>query len=141
MLRSPSPGNPNCRPSAACCQVFRRPRDNLEPATSRVHYPATRLLSRRARSFPMAVDRRILETLESCRPGSDDLEGIEFADVAERIERDAELASLASAIERWDLAVTAAIDDVAVPEGLGARLLERLSVRPAKSSTASEDAA
>lgn len=76
----------------------------------------------------MAVDRRILETLESCRPGSDDLEGIEFVDVAERVERDAALASLAATIERWDVAVSDAMVDVSVPTDLRARLLKRLAV-------------
>ena len=74
----------------------------------------------------MTIDRRTLEGIESCRPGSDDLQSPELADVAARVENDAESRSVYDRVQKWDAAVSKTMDQVDVPTGLAERILARL---------------
>jgi len=73
-------------------------------------------------------DQRIIEALEVCRPGSDDVADPALRILAEAIEADPELAQLYARLQEVDGRVAAAFADVPVPEGLEGRLLERLGV-------------
>lgn len=75
-------------------------------------------------------DPRIIEALEVCRPGSDDLADPALRVLAEAIEADPELAQLYARLQEVDRRVAAAFADVPVPEGLEGRLCQRLGVAP-----------
>lgn len=72
------------------------------------------------------MDKRILESIESCRPGSQDLESIELADVAARVEQDANVRAVYERVQRADKALRRAMEQVAVPTGLAERILAQL---------------
>jgi hypothetical protein len=72
------------------------------------------------------MDKRLIEGIESCRPGSDDLHADEMADVRQRVERDPAAAEAYLRAQRWDAAVTSVLEEVHVPEGLASRLLAGL---------------
>jgi hypothetical protein len=72
-------------------------------------------------------DPRLLEALEACRPGSDDLAQPEMAGLASRLAESAELDELRARLQRLDVALADAFHDVPVPEGLEARVLARLA--------------
>lgn len=74
----------------------------------------------------MAIDRRILEGIEACRPGSDDLQSAELADIAREVESDPQALAAYKAVQDWDAAVSAAVEQVAVPSGLAERIVDRL---------------
>src|SRR5581483_8659248 len=73
------------------------------------------------------MENRIREGLEACRPGSDDLRSPELADVAAAVDGNGEVRSLHQRLQNWDVAISNAMEDVPLPEGLAARLLARLS--------------
>jgi len=76
-------------------------------------------------------DPRILELLEACRPGHDDLADPAMAPLAAELAAHSELASLRDRLEEVDGAIGQAMHDVDVPEGLAERLLAGLGERPA----------
>jgi len=85
-------------------------------------------------------DQRIIEALEVCRPGSDDLADPALCVLAEAIEADPELAQLYARLQEVDRRVAAAFADVPVPEGLERRLLERLGVASDQGVSPGEEA-
>ncbi len=76
-------------------------------------------------------DPRILELLEACRPGHDDLADPAMAPLAAELAAHEELAGLRDRLEEVDGAIGQAMHDVNVPEGLADRLLARLGEQPA----------
>jgi len=72
------------------------------------------------------MDRRIIEGLEACRPGSDDLHLPELSDVERRVELEPEARIAYERIQAWDAAVCDAMEQVPVPSGLAERILGRL---------------
>ena len=79
----------------------------------------------------MAIDRRIIEAIEACRPGSGDLRGADLADVARLVDADPEVRGLYDRVQHWDAAVTSAMQEVSVPAGLAERILARLNAERA----------
>jgi len=79
---------------------------------------------------PPADDPRILEALEACRPGSDDLSDPAMAMLAARMAGSPELDSLYERLQRLDKVLADAYQDVPVPEGLADRILARLRESP-----------
>jgi hypothetical protein len=73
-------------------------------------------------------DRRILEAIEVCRPGSNDLAEPALGFLAEKLATDASLRDLYERMQRVDARLAAAFRDVPVPERLAQRLLEHLAV-------------
>ena len=71
--------------------------------------------------------REILEAMESCRPGSDDLFDPALAPLVEVLTLDANFADRFRQQQHVDAAVASAFRDVAVPDGLAERLLGRLA--------------
>jgi hypothetical protein len=86
-------------------------------------------------------DQRIIEALEVCRPGSDDVADPALGVLADAIEADPEVAQLYARLQEVDGRVAAAFADVPVPEGLEGRLLERLGVASDAGVSADEAAA
>jgi len=84
-------------------------------------------------------DQRIIEALEVCRPGSDDLADPGLRILAEAMETDAGLARLYAQLQEVDGCVAAAFADVPVPEGLETRLRERLGIAVDRSGSLAED--
>jgi negative regulator of sigma E activity len=76
---------------------------------------------------PPNRDPRLLEALEACRPGSDDLEDPAMALLAEQLAADPELAELAERLTRVDASVAEAFGDVPLPDGLAERITARLA--------------
>lgn len=74
----------------------------------------------------MRDEQQILEAIDACRPGSDDLSAAELADVAAQVAGDRTLGELYRKVQTLDGKVAAAIDDVPVPADLAIRLLKRL---------------
>ncbi len=73
------------------------------------------------------MDRRtILEAIDACRPGTDDLNAEHLAGAKEQIEHDPRLSELRRRAEKLDETIQAAFHDVPLPEGLQLILLERL---------------
>ena len=72
-------------------------------------------------------DPRILEALEACRPGSDDLQDPAMEPLARQIGVFPELGILYDRLQRTDRAVAEAFQRVHVPAGLAARILTRLA--------------
>ncbi len=71
-------------------------------------------------------DERILEAIESCRPGSDDVADAGLAYLAAALAADPELDGLYQRTQQVDAVVAGCFRDVPVPEGLRQRLLDRL---------------
>jgi hypothetical protein len=71
-------------------------------------------------------DPRIIEAMEACRQGSDDLADPDLAFLAAHLAADPELNEVHQRLERLDRATADAMGDVPVPEGLADRLLSRL---------------
>jgi hypothetical protein len=72
-------------------------------------------------------DPRLVEAMEACRPGSDDLSEPALAFLAERLAADGELREAFDRLQRVDRAVAEAFRDVSVPDGLADRIAARLS--------------
>ena len=72
------------------------------------------------------MERRIIEGIESCRPGSDDLLAPELADVAQCIEFDSQAGDAYQRAQKWDASVSRAMEQVEVPAGLSERILAAL---------------
>jgi len=79
-------------------------------------------------------DLRLLEAMEACRPGSDDVADPDLAYLAAYLAANPELDEIYERLQRLDAAVVKAFGDVPVPEGLAERILDRLKqagVQPA----------
>jgi len=72
-------------------------------------------------------DERILEAIEACRPGSDDVADPALAYLAARLAVDPELEDLYDRLQRVDGLLAGCFRDVPVPEGLQQRVLDRLA--------------
>lgn len=72
------------------------------------------------------MDKRIIEGIEACRPGSEDLRSPDLADVARQIAQDPEARAYYERVQAWDARIAAAIHEVSVPAGLSERILDRL---------------
>jgi hypothetical protein len=79
------------------------------------------------------MDRRIIEGIEACRPGSDDLQSADLSDVARRVKDDPAVQADYQYVQTWDAAIAGAMEQVGVPSGLAERILDRLAA--AESST------
>ena len=72
-------------------------------------------------------DVHILEAIEACRPGSNDLSDPGLAFLATELAARAELDDAYERLQRLDAMLAVAFKDVPVPEGLGQRILARLA--------------
>lgn len=81
------------------------------------------------------MDKRTIEGIESCRPGSDDLRQLDLGEVAENVQRDAEVRACFERTQLWDAKVAAAMQQVEAPAGLAARLLTALASSEPAGST------
>jgi len=71
--------------------------------------------------------QEMLEAMESCRTGSDDLSDRAFAELADALADDGELRVHFQRVQETDAAIKAAFADVPVPPGLAERLSHRLA--------------
>lgn len=74
----------------------------------------------------MAIDRRTLEGIEACRPGSDDLQSPQLSDVAREVESNPEAQAAYRRVQAWDAAIAGALEQVPLPAGLAERILDQL---------------
>lgn len=72
-------------------------------------------------------DPRVIEAMEACRPGSDDLSDPGLAFLAAELAASPELDDAYERLQRVDSAIRSAFADVSVPDDLAARILHRLS--------------
>lgn len=82
-------------------------------------------------------DARLVEAMEACRPGSDDLSDPGLASLAERLAAGGELKDMFDRLQQVDGSLGEAFRDVPVPDGLADRIAARLSATgeaPAASS-------
>ena len=70
--------------------------------------------------------KRLLEMLEACRPGHDDLAQPELQPLADELTRDERLQTAWARSQRHDAEIARAMLDVATPAGLLDRLLATL---------------
>ncbi|MGD9722387.1 MAG: hypothetical protein AB7O59_12860 [Pirellulales bacterium] len=75
----------------------------------------------------MTIDRHTLEQIDACRPGSVDLQSAELADLQRQVAEDPQVQSVYARTQKWDAAVVAATQRVAVPDGLADRILQALA--------------
>jgi hypothetical protein len=85
------------------------------------------------------MEKRIIEGIEACRPGSEDLHSPELSDVARAVQQDPDVRALYERVQKWDAAISSSIDQVPVPQGLAERILDRL--RLAAAAPASQEKA
>ena len=71
-------------------------------------------------------ERKIQEAMDACRPGSDDLHLPELKPLADSLPSDPARQVAFARVQRLDVRLGAAVRDVAVPEGLAARILGRI---------------
>lgn len=76
-------------------------------------------------------DPRVLEAMEACRAGSDDLADPELQFLADELKSDPHLEVVFQRIQRADRALASAMDNVPVPADLPSRLLAALAVSAA----------
>ncbi len=72
------------------------------------------------------MEKRLIEGIEACRPLSDDVHWAELSEVARGVQDDPQTRVVYQRIQQWDAAVSATMEQVPVPAGLGDRILERL---------------
>ena len=77
------------------------------------------------------IDERLLEAMEACRPGSDDLADPAMAELDAELSANRRLAARFQRLQKLDLSLAGAIQDVPVPPGLRDRLLAALVVEAA----------
>jgi hypothetical protein len=68
----------------------------------------------------------LIEALEACRPGSNDIDSPEFSPLAAELAASPRLDELYERLQRVDAAVAGAFADVPMPEGLAERILARV---------------
>ena len=74
------------------------------------------------------TDERLLEAMEVCRPGSDDLADAAMADLVAELGRNRKLGVVFVRLQKVDAVLAGAIQDVPVPPGLCDRLLAAMAV-------------
>ena len=74
------------------------------------------------------VDRQLLERIDACRPGSEDLHDPALSPLADELAESRAKRDLYDRVQAFDGAIGEALEDVSVPEGLSERLLARLAV-------------
>jgi hypothetical protein len=78
----------------------------------------------------MMIERRILEALDACRPGSDDLHSVdhpELAEAAALLREDAAVQEAFARVQHFDRRILAAMEEVELPTGLADRVKARLA--------------
>jgi hypothetical protein len=80
------------------------------------------------------MDKQLIESIEACRPGSDDIASPDMGDLARQIEQDPQVRALYERVQKWDAIVSATMEGVAAPEGLAERILNRLHSQAAVST-------
>jgi hypothetical protein len=75
---------------------------------------------------------RICDALESCRPGSNDLDAPDLADIAAQVAQNPHWEEVYERIQNIDLKISAAFQDVEIPAGLEQRLLASLKIAEAE---------
>lgn len=81
------------------------------------------------------MEKRIIESIEACRPGSDDVASPDMVDVARQIQQDPQVRLLYERVQKWDAAVSVTMEEVGAPEGLADRILDRLRSQAAVSTS------
>ncbi len=81
------------------------------------------------------MERRIIEGIEVCRPGSDDLQSPELVDVAQCVEFGSQARAVYERAQKWDASVSRAMEQVEVPAGLAERILAALGQQSAPSES------
>jgi len=76
-------------------------------------------------------DKRILEAIDACRTGSDDLSMPELHELAGRIEQDADVQALFDQSQRLDAMIGEAFEEVPVPNGLAEQISASLGAMDA----------
>jgi hypothetical protein len=89
----------------------------------------------------MTHEHRILEGIDACRPGGDDLRDPDLVHVAEELARNPRARELYDRSQQVDAAIAAAMGDVAVPEGGASRVLARLAAAAQTGASASDQSA
>jgi len=84
-------------------------------------------------------DMHLLEAIEACRPGSNDLSDPALAFLATELAARAELDDAYERLQRLDAILAEVFDDVAVPEGLQDRILCRLAATASPRQDAADD--
>ena len=88
------------------------------------------------------MDKRIREGIEACRPGVDDLLDaelaslIELADAARAVGEDPNARLLRERVQKWDVAISASMEQVPLPTDLAQRILERLQAADSPAGSA-----
>lgn len=83
------------------------------------------------------VDRQLLERIDACRPGSDDLHDPALAPLADELAESRAKRDLYDRVQALDGAIGEALEDVPVPVGLSERLLARLAAEQVVSAVES----
>ena len=89
----------------------------------------------------MMIERRILAALDACRPGSDDLQNEDHAELAEAralAREDAAVREASARIEHFDSKIQSVMEEVSLPADLAARVKQRLASAPASSDPVEE---
>lgn len=86
------------------------------------------------------LDPDLIEQIDACRTGSDDIEQREFVGLAKALASDAELRTTYDAVQRLDTRIVTALDDLAVPGDLKSRILARLAATSSAAGTATSSA-
>jgi len=76
---------------------------------------------------PLLNDPRLIEAMEVCRPGSDDVADPALRELADAIESNPEVEAAYERLQAVDSRIAAAFSDVPVPEELQDRILKRLA--------------
>lgn len=76
---------------------------------------------------PPKLDPRLLEAIEACRPGSEDLSNAELAALADGMASDPQLRTVYDKLKQTDVVLGEAFHDVPVPDGLANRIVDRLA--------------
>ncbi|HYW78908.1 MAG TPA: hypothetical protein VE890_04990 [Thermoguttaceae bacterium] len=90
---------------------------------------------------PPTNDERIIEAVEACRPGRDDVSDAAMADLLEELAVNPELARHYERLQQCDANLSSAFRGVPVPDGLQQRLLARVEQAQTESGPAPDDEA
>ncbi len=86
-------------------------------------------------------DRRLIEQIDACRPGSDDLRDPALVSLAAELADDTGQRSLYNRVQALDQAIGRAMEDVPLPAGLSERLLAGLAANQITAAAAEAEAA
>ena len=87
-------------------------------------------------------DPRILEAIEACRPGSDDVSDPALAFLAAQLAASPELDEMYERLQQVDAMIAEAFQDVPVPDGLADRIVNRVAAaRSTQHASASDQSA